>query len=37
VHNPTVWERRWAGFRARVIGWLQARRQARRLDFGGAA
>jgi indolepyruvate ferredoxin oxidoreductase alpha subunit len=37
VHNPTPWERRRAGFRARVIGWLQARRQARRLDFGGAA
>jgi len=37
VHNPTPWERRRAGFRARVIGWLQARRQSRRLDFGGAA
>ncbi|MCA3451104.1 MAG: indolepyruvate ferredoxin oxidoreductase subunit alpha [Rhodobacter sp.] len=37
VHNPTSWERRRAAFRARVIGWLQARRQARRLDFGGAA
>lgn len=37
VHNPTPWERRRAAFRARVIGWLQARRQARRLDFGGAA
>ena len=37
VHNPTPWERRRAAFRARIIGWLQARRQARRLDFGGAA
>jgi indolepyruvate ferredoxin oxidoreductase alpha subunit len=37
VHNPTPWERRRASFRARVIGWLQARRQSRRLDFGGAA
>jgi indolepyruvate ferredoxin oxidoreductase, alpha subunit len=37
VHNPTRWERRLAAFRTRVIGWLQARRQARRLDFGGAA
>lgn len=37
VHNPTPWERRRASFRARIIGWLQARRQARRLDFGGMA
>jgi len=37
VHNPTGWERRRASIRARIIGWLQARRQARRLDFGGAA
>ena len=37
VHNPTPWERRRASFRARIIGWLQARRQSRRLDFGGAA
>ncbi|MCA3444482.1 MAG: indolepyruvate ferredoxin oxidoreductase subunit alpha [Rhodobacter sp.] len=37
VHNPTRWERRRAGIRARIIGWLQTRRQARRLDFGGAA
>jgi indolepyruvate ferredoxin oxidoreductase alpha subunit len=37
VHNPTPWERRRASFRARVIGWLQTRRQSRRLDFGGAA
>jgi indolepyruvate ferredoxin oxidoreductase alpha subunit len=37
VHNPTPWERRRASIRARIIGWLQARRQSRRLDFGGAA
>ena len=37
VHNPSVFERRWAEFRARVIGWLQARRAARRLVFAGAA
>ena len=37
VHNPTLWERRRADFRGRVIGWLQARRAARRLDFGGSA
>ncbi|MFM7656261.1 MAG: thiamine pyrophosphate-dependent enzyme [Paracoccaceae bacterium] len=33
VHNPTVWERRLAAVRARVIGWLQAHRDARRLTF----
>ena len=37
VHNPTLWERRRAAFRGRVISWLQARRAARRLDFGGSA
>jgi hypothetical protein len=37
VHNPTPRERRRASIRAGIIGWLQARRQARRLDFGGAA
>jgi indolepyruvate ferredoxin oxidoreductase alpha subunit len=37
VHNPTRWESWMAAFRGRVIGWLQARRAARRLDFGGAA
>jgi indolepyruvate ferredoxin oxidoreductase, alpha subunit len=35
VHNPGPWERRLHGFRARIIGWLQARRTARRLTFGG--
>ena len=33
VHNPGPWERRLAALRARVIGWLQARRAARRLMF----
>jgi len=37
VHNPGPWERRKAAFRARIIGWLQARRDARRLTFEGAA
>jgi indolepyruvate ferredoxin oxidoreductase alpha subunit len=37
VHNPSAFERRWAGVRARVIGWLQSRRAARRLVFEGAA
>ncbi|MDT8857959.1 indolepyruvate ferredoxin oxidoreductase subunit alpha [Paracoccaceae bacterium Fryx2] len=33
VHNPTSLERRLATFRARLIGWLQTRRQQRRLSF----
>ncbi len=33
VHNPSKWEQRRAAFRARVIGWLQGRRAARRLTF----
>lgn len=33
VHNPGKWETRLARFRARVIGWLQARRNASRLTF----
>jgi indolepyruvate ferredoxin oxidoreductase, alpha subunit len=37
VHNPGPWEQRWAGFRARLIGWLQRRRDSRRLVFEGAA
>jgi len=37
VHNPSKWEAKMAAFRAKVIGWLQARRAARRLDFGGTA
>jgi indolepyruvate ferredoxin oxidoreductase alpha subunit len=37
VHNPSKWEARMAAFRAKVIGWLQSRRAARRLDFGGTA
>ena len=36
VHNPTAWERRIAAFRARIIGWLQSRRAARRLTFEAA-
>jgi indolepyruvate ferredoxin oxidoreductase alpha subunit len=34
VHNPRRAERWWAGVRARVTGWLQARRAARRLEWG---
>jgi indolepyruvate ferredoxin oxidoreductase alpha subunit len=34
VHNPRPVERWLAGMRARVIGWLQARRAARRLEWG---
>ncbi|MDZ4309419.1 MAG: indolepyruvate ferredoxin oxidoreductase subunit alpha [Cypionkella sp.] len=37
VHNPSAFEKRLAGFRARAIGWLQRRRDAKRLVFGGAA
>ena len=37
VHNPTGWERLRARFRARVIGWLQRRRDARRLVFEGVS
>ena len=37
VHNPGPWERRRAGWRAAVIGWLQARRQRGRLDFSAGA
>lgn len=37
VHNPSPWEKRMAAFRARVIGWLQRRRDANRLTFEGAA
>ncbi len=34
VHNPGRFEAWRAGVRARVIGWLQARRSAKRLEFG---
>lgn len=37
VHNPTASEKRVAAFRARIIGWLQSRRAARRLSFEEAA
>ena len=33
VHNPSRLEARFAAFRARVIGWLQSRRAAKRLSF----
>ena len=36
VHNPSAWETRLAAFRGRVIGWLQRRRDGKRLVFGGA-
>ena len=34
VHNPRRFERGLAGVRAAVIGWLQRRRSAKRLEFG---
>jgi len=34
VHNPGKWEGRRAALRARAIGWLQRRRDSRRLVFG---
>ena len=37
VYNPFPREARWAAFRARMIGWFQRRREARRLNFGAAA
>jgi indolepyruvate ferredoxin oxidoreductase, alpha subunit len=36
IHNPTRWERTLARIRTRIIHWLQTRRDARRLTFGGA-
>jgi len=33
VHNPTGFERWWRGVSLSVIGWLQSRREARRLTF----
>ncbi len=33
IHNPTGWDRFLARTRAKVIGWLQARRQASRIVF----
>ncbi|NLS06047.1 indolepyruvate ferredoxin oxidoreductase subunit alpha [Rhizobium sp. P32RR-XVIII] len=33
IHNPTGWDRFVARMRSRVIGWLQARRQASRIVF----
>ncbi|MCV2888774.1 indolepyruvate ferredoxin oxidoreductase subunit alpha [Ruegeria aquimaris] len=37
VHNPGRWERLLAGWRSRIITWLQARRARRVLDFGEAS
>ncbi|MCE8518104.1 indolepyruvate ferredoxin oxidoreductase subunit alpha [Ruegeria pomeroyi] len=37
VHNPRPWERLLAGWRSRIITWLQARRARRVLDFGEAS
>ncbi|MCC7319886.1 MAG: indolepyruvate ferredoxin oxidoreductase subunit alpha [Rubellimicrobium sp.] len=37
IHNPTRFEVTLARWRNRVIGWLQSRRAARRLDFGATA
>ena len=37
VHNPGPREATWAAFRARIIGWLQRRRDARRLTFEASA
>ena len=34
VHNPGAWEAWWAKRRAMIIGWLQRRRSAKRLEFG---
>ncbi|MCU9839405.1 indolepyruvate ferredoxin oxidoreductase subunit alpha [Ruegeria sp. WL0004] len=34
VHNPGRWERLLAGWRSRIITWLQARRARQVLDFG---
>jgi indolepyruvate ferredoxin oxidoreductase alpha subunit len=31
VHNPNAWDRFWARLQGRVIGWLQRRREARRV------
>jgi indolepyruvate ferredoxin oxidoreductase alpha subunit len=33
IFNPSPWDRRLARFRERVIGWLQRRREARRVAF----
>src|SRR4029077_16777090 len=33
IFNPSRWDRRLAALRERVIGWLQRRREARRIAF----
>jgi indolepyruvate ferredoxin oxidoreductase alpha subunit len=37
IHNPNRLDRRLARMRARVIGWLQERRDRKRLVFGASA
>jgi len=37
VHNPGKWETKQAGWRAKIIAWLQTRREAKRLRFEGIA
>jgi len=37
IHNPRGWDRRLARLRASITGWLQRRRDARRLVFGAPA
>ncbi len=37
VHNPSKWETRLAAWQGRIMGWLQARRDAKRLTFGVSA
>ncbi|WP_309083818.1 indolepyruvate ferredoxin oxidoreductase subunit alpha [Chelativorans sp.] len=37
VNNPGKWERFWFSLRQRAIGWLQARRESRRLVFTESA
>ena len=36
IHNPSGWDRRLREVRAAVTGWLQRRREAKRLSFAGA-
>jgi len=36
VHNPGRFERVWGGLNDRLIGWLQRRRETKRLQFGDA-
>jgi indolepyruvate ferredoxin oxidoreductase alpha subunit len=36
IYNPRGWDRRIARMRAAIIGWLQGRREGKRLQFAGA-